>query len=152
MVRSPNACRCPRASAVSAAAASAADASRAGTYPRTTAGLAGSMRAPRPSSTSSNAGSTVVPPLATRPRISLTASTASRSTSTESSSQAPASAERVTDLVEEPAVLATDQLAALGRVRLEQLALLLRELRRDGDVDHHVEVAARPGAAQVGHA
>ena len=63
--------------------------SRAGRYARTIAGRLGSSRAPRPSSTSSNAGSTDVPPGAARPRISLTASTASTSASTDSSSHAP---------------------------------------------------------------
>ena len=48
-----------------------------------------STRAPRPSSTSSNAGSTLVPPGAARDRISDTASTASWSAATESSSQVP---------------------------------------------------------------
>ena len=117
------------------------------------AGRLGSMRAPRPSSTSSNAGSTVVPPGATRPRISLTASTASRSASIESSSQAPASsasARHRTELVEEPAVVAADRLAGLARVGLEQLALLLAELGRHDDVDHHVEVATRPVRRRCG--
>src|SRR6476469_1965880 len=99
------------------------------------AGRVGSIRAPRPSSTSSNAGSTLVPPGATRPRISDTASTASTSVSTESSSQAPGagaaggarSAKRVADLVED-AVLGRHRFARLCGVFREQLALALREL------------------------
>ena len=120
---------------------------RAGS-PRTMAGRVGSTRAPRPSSTRSNAGSTVVPPVATRPRISLTASTASRSASTASSSQAPGPRDRSSRarpgrLLAEPALAADRPRRLLGRVRLEQLALLLRQLRRDDDVDEDVEVAAR---------
>src|SRR5512142_307783 len=56
------------------------------------AGRDGSTLAPSPSSTSSKAGSTLEPPGAKRPRISLTASTASMSASTASSSQAAAAA------------------------------------------------------------
>ena len=64
--------------------------SPAGRYARTMAGRLGSTRAPSPSSVSSNAGSTLVPAGALRPRISATASTASMSAATESSSHAPA--------------------------------------------------------------
>src|SRR5690348_5262287 len=53
------------------------------------AGRSGAMRAPSPSSNSSKPGSIVMPPGATRARISLTASTASASASTESSSHLP---------------------------------------------------------------
>ncbi len=51
------------------------------------AGRLGSTRAPSPSSTSSNAGSMLTPPGATREKISETASTASLSALTDSSSQ-----------------------------------------------------------------
>src|SRR6267378_5286716 len=118
------------------------------------AGFVGSTRAPRPSSVRSKAGSTLVPPGATRPRISETASTASTSAATESSSHAPrpapmppppggTSAKRVADLVEDPGVASRrDRLARLGRVVREQLALALRELGRDDDVDEDVEITA----------
>src|SRR4051812_45098844 len=150
--RNPKAWRWPSAASTSPAAAAAVAGSRAGTYPRTVAGRLGSTRAPRPSSTRSKAGSTETPPVATRPRISLMASIASTSASTDSSSQAPASAEGVTDLVEEPAAIGADDLAGVGCIRLEQLALLLGELRRHGDIDHHVEVAATARPPEVGDA
>ena len=117
--------------------------------PWTVAGRLGSTRAPRPSSTRSNAGSTEVPAGAYRPRILLTASTASTSATTESSSHAPpeaaASPEGVTDLVEE-APGGVGDLARLVRERGQQFLLALRQLRRHDDVDQHVEVAARPAA------
>ena len=133
------------------------------------AGAVASSRAPRPSSTSSKAGSTLVPPGANRLRISDTASTASGSATTESSSQVPsadvppslaggrpapdASAKRVADALEDPAVaVAVDDLAGFDGVGLEELALALRELARHLDLDHHVEVAAIAGPAQMRHA
>ena len=51
-----------------------------------------------------------------------------------------------------PLPFAVDRLAGVGGVRLEQLALLLRQLGRHGDADEHVEVAALVGPAEVGHA
>ena len=121
-----------------------------------------------------------VPPGAARDRISDTASTASWSAATASSSQAPgvaaaaarsmpasgsgvrtrrvASAGRAArhprpSFSRRPLVLG-DRVARLLRVRLEQLALLLRQLRRDDDVGDDVEVAARrragAGAARRG--
>src|SRR4051812_6345012 len=45
-----------------------------------------------------------------------------------------------------------DRLACLVGVALEQLARLLRQPRRDDDLDHHVEVTALPGPSDVGHA
>src|SRR3954451_6379387 len=150
--RNPKAWRWPSAASTSPAAAAAVAGSRAGTYPRTVAGRLGSTRAPRPSSTRSKAGSTETPPVATRPRISLIASIASTSASTDSSSQAPASAEGVTDLVEEPAAVRADDLAGIGGIGLEQLALLLRELRGHRDIDHDVEVAAAARPSEVRHA
>src|SRR4051794_10123832 len=120
---------------------------------------------------SSNAGSTLVPPLDTRARISLTASTASTSASTDSSSQAragvgvvaaatssraearwSASAERVAHPIEDPGAVPGHRVAALLREVLEEIALPLRELRRDDDVDEHVEIAASPRSPDVGHA
>src|SRR5215210_395938 len=166
--RRPNAWRCPSAWVVSATARSAAPASPAGTYPRTTAGRVPSTRAPSPSSTSSNAGSTLVPPVDTRARISVTASTASTSASTASSSHARPeagtragsraaatarfpSAERVSHPVEDPRPrpVPGQGFAALLREVLQQVALALGQLRRDDDVDEHVEVAAGPGASDV---
>ena len=85
--RRSNTCRWPRACVTSSTVRSTASGSLASTYARTIADRAGSTRAPSPSSTSSNPGSTLVPVGATRPRISLTASTASVSASTEISSQ-----------------------------------------------------------------
>src|SRR2546426_1705094 len=112
-------------------------------------GLFGSTRAPTPSSTSSNAGSTLVPPGATRPMISDTASTASTSASTDSSSHAPSpattrrapSAERVADLAEDAGLGVGDRFAARCRVFREELSLALRQARRDDDVDEDVQVA-----------
>src|SRR6185369_9761157 len=176
--RSPNAWRWPSASAASPAARSAAPGSRAGTYARTIDGRVGSIRAPRPSSTSSKAGSTLVPPGANRPRISDTASTASTSTSTESSSHIPAelapsalgcrsltevrgraprgrrpevSAKRVADLVED-SVLGRHGFAGVRRILREQLALTLRQLGRDDDVHEDVEISLGAGPAEVRHA
>ena len=132
-----------------------------GTYARTVAGRVGSTRAPRPSSTSSNAGSTEVPPGATRPRISLTASTASTSASTESSSQAPGPSRRLRrrrSLTRARASRAarrrrapTDSPASSAYASSSSRCLL-RELGRHDHVDHHVEVAALAGPPQVRHA
>src|SRR4029079_11789244 len=155
--RRPKAWRCPSASAASAAACSAAAVSRAGTYARTIDGRVGSIRAPSPSSTSSNAGSTLVPPGATRPRISETASTASISATTASSSQAPGpgagpgpspSTKGVAHLVEEAAA-GRDVLAGLGGVLGQELTLALRQLRRDDHVHEDVEIALRAGPAEM---
>ena len=65
--RRSNACRWPRACVDFARRSVRPPPGRSPrTYARTIAGRAGSTRAPRPSSTSSNAGSTLVPPGATR--------------------------------------------------------------------------------------
>ena len=128
--RSPNAWRWPRARRRRrdrrlGDARIGAPAGRPGRSP------ASSRRWPRdsPSSTRTKAGSTLVPPGATRPRISLTASTASMSAPTESSIQVPsadvpsprrpraASAEGIADAVDDPAVPGRpDLLARRGRV------------------------------------
>ena len=102
----------------------------------------GSMTLPRPS----------------RPRISLTASTASTSASTLRASQriGSAAASRSAEEVAQPLAQAR---AALGQDRrpadlaqlLEELALALRQLGRDDHRDEDVQVAAA-GAAQAGHA
>src|SRR5258706_14974332 len=127
------------------------------------------MPAARPSSTSSNPGSIVVPPGATRARISVTASTASVSASTDSSSHFPdrpgdrgrrslrgsrPDGGRGSNLwllaahsLEEAAF--ADDLAGRLRVRLERLALGARDVMRDLDIDDDVQVAALAGPAQV---
>src|SRR5579862_344242 len=121
-----------------------------------TAGRAGSTRADSPSSTSSKPGSTLVPPGATRPRISDTASTASRSTSTESSSQLAGAGRRalaklVADLAQERSAVA-DRLVGGDGVGVEGLALGLREVGGHRDVDDDVEIAPDAAPAEVGHA
>ena len=87
--RMPKAWRWPSSRSARATAARIAAASRIGRWARTIAGRAKSTRAASPSSTSSKAGSTLVPPGAARDRISDTASTASWSAATDSSSQVP---------------------------------------------------------------
>src|SRR5574340_1482527 len=63
------------------------------------------------------------------------------------------SGQLVTDLAEEPAVVPVpDDLASLGRVRLEMGALRPGQLRRDRDVDPDVEIAADAGTPEVRHA
>src|SRR2546422_3991164 len=162
MGRSPKACRWPSAAPASATAVRTTTRSVARTYARTRAGRDGSMAARRASSTSTNAGSTVVPPDATRLRISLTASTASESALTASSSQVPSadvpssatggpSAERVSDAVHQAAAVIPDRLARCVGVGLQGLALLLGQAPWDDDPDEDVEVAARSGSAQVRH-
>ena len=47
---------------------------------------------------------------------------------------------------------ARDGLAALGRVVRQQLALALRQPRRDDDVDEHVEITPRTRPAEMRHA
>ena len=133
-----------------------------GRWARTRAGRSRSTRAASPSSTSSNAGSTHVPPGAARDRISDTASTASWSAETASSSHVPGSRRRLLE------VEARERIAA-GRPRgrrspeAQLLAQALgsaiaspdsfanassssrcffAELRRDDDVGDHVEVTA----------
>ena len=137
------------------------------------AGRLGSSRAPRPSSTSSNAGSTEVPPGAARPRISLTASTASTSASTASSSQAPAAiaarssspprSQAVGDgraprsAVAQPSPsfssrppppCPTDSPASSAYAASRSRAFF-ESLVGTTHVDHHVEVAALAGAAEM---
>src|SRR5260221_7521815 len=129
------------------------------------AGRDGSRRAPRPSSTSSKAGSTLVPPGANRGRTWLAASTASRSASTDSSSQVPSadwpsrpssgrracSAKGLPDALEDAMAVGADHLARLGGVGLEQLALATAELRGHRHMDHDVEIAAAAGPSKVRH-
>jgi hypothetical protein len=179
--RSPNAWRWPSAVVASAMAGSTRAGSRPGRYARTMAGLVGSTTAPRPSSVSPKPGSTLVPPGAKRVRISLTASTASMSAATDSSTQTPdpsaaksrlarprSTRRRRRALEDRPAARPRQPrasfhpiedpagrqhgLARLGGQLLEQLALPLRQLGRHVDVDDDVEVAARPGPAQMRHA
>ena len=95
------------------------------------------------------------PPGAARPRISLTASTASTSASTESSSQAPCPSARgahPSPSFSRMPPAAVDLLAALGGQLGQQLALALRELGRHDDVDQDVEVALRARPAEMRHA
>ena len=146
--RTPGDGRAPRRPAATARSADAR--SRAGTYARTVAGRVTSTRAASPSLTSSNAGSTDVPPGADRPRISLTASTASTSASTAISSQAPG-AVRPARTSPQPELLAQsaaarDVLTGILGKGLQQLALALRQPRRHDDVDQHVEIAAGSAA------
>ena len=116
--RRPNAWRWPSASATSRGARrSAAAGRRAGTYPRTTAGRVRVDPGAEPLVDEVEPGSTVVPPLATRPRISLTASTASGSASTASSSHAAGvgrAASPQAELVEDAAARRRDRLARLA--------------------------------------
>ena len=141
--RSPNAWRWPSAASTSATAASAAARSRAGH-------VGADDRRPRRVDPGAEAlvdelerrARRSVPPGATRPRISLTASTASGSASTASSSQAPAAESAAArrgrprvrqpqpELLEDAAAARSTRLARLLGVRLEQLALLLRQLAR----------------------
>ena len=125
-----------------------------------------STRAPSPSSTSSNAGSTLVPTGATRPRISLTASTASTSAATESSSQAPAraglaagvrrlagrqpSASRTLSRIPPPFADTGSPASAASSVSSSRWRF--DSFVGHDDVDEHVEVAARARPAEVRHA
>src|SRR6266542_766075 len=85
--------------------------------------------------------------------MSLTASTASRSAATLSSSQRP-SAEGVLDLLAEALAEPARCLAVrlLRTEGLEELALVLREARRDAHVDANVEVAAHAQPAEMRNA
>ena len=114
------------------------------------AGRVGSTRAPRPSSTRSNAGSTVVPPLATRPRISLTVSTASRSASTASSSQTPAGS-ATTGRASRAARHRRRSRPTPSRTPPAARAASCDSLFGHDDVDQHVQVAAR-AAPEMRHA
>ena len=164
--RRPNAWRWPSASAdlADGALGRRRDRAPAG-RPATIAGRVGSRRAPRPSSTSSNAGSTVVPPGATRPRISLTASTASTSASTESSSQAPSGVRGVgrrrrAVAQPEPELLAQTAIGVVDRSRRSPRrtpraarAAPLRELRSGPTTSTITWRSPRwPGPPQVRHA
>ena len=162
--RTPGGARGPSSTLGRGALAAAAVECRHVARGRSRAG-SGRSRAPSPSSTSSNAGSTHVPPGATRPRISLTASTASRSASTESSSHVPPAARAVARSPARPrqhrracpSLSRSPPLADRSRPIASAYASsssrsLPRELRRDLDVDEHVQVAALAGATQVRHA
>src|SRR3954471_1636588 len=108
-------------------------------------GLLGSILAARPSSASSNAGSTLVPPGAIRPRISETASTASTSAATDSSTQAAGSARSAGGIRRAP--VATGASGTAGRTGLSSRTL--RRPRDSAEGVAHLLQDARMGAGNL---